>query len=409
MYYPSQIKELLDECPDRIARVSQIEDWLKKYKDYYEWCSTIWSLTDLEEGSEEHAFMDIYHALQKVMECKAHETTCRQMMDSFPAEDEQDDELNLPYWIWVDRYFEYYYDDLVPYDSEFNMSDFDFEEGRRHLSVKIPFYREVLLYVHMDDFAFLFEVFEEYHQHLGMDSPYEEPKDPYTKGIWLRREFTTLPEDEEDNVHEILMARTAFLKLLAFHETMVEFEEIVAWVEETEPIYHMLHHEHESDCGCESCYAFNIMFQRLKHLVQLEKQEHKFIEFSGEYKLLNNTPQELALFHLKFYNAIDQVDFFRDIRPMKNNLVEYQVFVNDPVELQFTFYKEGWHDMYLYSYSIKSEHDAMVRFFTEKYNLENKTYFAKCSLEMLRSFFKERMESLATDFFVEYKETWLAS
>ncbi|MBK8623425.1 MAG: hypothetical protein IPN79_17105 [Saprospiraceae bacterium] len=406
MYYPPQIKELLDECPERIARVSQIEVWLNKYKDYYEWCSTIWSLTDLEEGSEEHAFMDIYHALQKVMECKSEEATCRHMMDSFPGED---DDMNLPYWIWVDRYFEYYYEDLVPYDSEFNLTDFDFEEGRRHLSVTIPFYREVLLYVHMDDFSFLFEVFENYYQHLGMDSPYEEPKDPYTKGIWLRREFTPLPEEEEDHVHEILMARTAFLKLLSFHETMVEFEEIVAWVEDTEPIYHMLHEEHEDYCGCESCYAFNIMFQRLKHLVNLEKQEQKFMEYAKQYKLQKKSPPELAQFHLRYFKDIDQIDFLKDIRALQNNLVEYQVYVNDPVELQFTFYKPGWEDMDTYSYSIKKEHDAMVRFLTEKYNLENKTYFAKCSLEMLRSLFQERLESLATEFFVEYEERWFAS
>jgi hypothetical protein len=399
MHYPKRFQDLLDECPDRVARISQIENWLQDNKDYYEWCNTIWSLTEHEEGSEEYAFMYIYNALSRLVEFKGHEQRCKEIMDSFPG---LDNENTLEFWLWVEKHSDYYFEELSLFEADYQIYDLGAPKGRKHLTVPIPCYQSIQIFVHKEDFDFIFEIFELYADYLCLDVPFEEPKDLVTRGIKIREDFSYFPEEDEDRDHEVLMARAASIKILALHDTFTDLEEIMEWVEESKPIASMLGNMHLPLCSCSTCDVFLPIFASLEKLYDFIKFEKKYRTMVEKYVSMEKNAEQYATFYVAYYKDILKYQIPPELNEEKEGLFVFSTIMNYPVELNFTFSKKSWEGFIVHSYSLTNMAEIFHEFLTMRFNEENKTYFASCDFDMIESHFKDRLHKIANDFFESY-------
>lgn len=401
--------------------MSQIDDWLKKNLEHYEWFETTWSLSEHEEGSEEYAFVMIYKSLKDLYNFYEKQDEVKEKLASCPL-----DESTYEFRKWgrshesfYGAYFRAFNED---YQNHGDQTDGDF----KHLAVPVSCYRCIEIYAHKDDFLVAFEFSKRMQSYLKSDL-YVPPLKFYEKvdidpALWededFLREFSLNKknssiwdeeeEDDEDDDYELEFSpdysiKDSIQEILSFHETMIEPAQIEEWVMKSENIFESIYDEHDHNCGCSFCSPFLDLYYPIYQLFNLIFNKNKFRQFEEEWSEVQVSAEKSAEFFKNHSSFLWSTYTPLGLERVRPGLYSYNHGTPYYHTLRFVYETHEMEDIFDRIDDYREILRGMENYMREAYNRENKTYYRHYYQYQMGKYFGDRYAEVAAGYFVPSK------
>lgn len=404
MYYPLPFDELLEECEYRVASISQVDKWLKDQADYYDWCSTIWQLTELERASEEYAFTCIYERLSELNTLHKMEPQIRAIIEEYPGGGPENPEV----WVWYKKHEKFYNDHLLFFEPDHQNYEYHMLGQRHDLTVPMACFRENEIYLDKEDFTFVFDLVEIYEPLMYTPVPDTVRQNPAYADF-----FHFLENDPESNIakaremseeesqleEEDIIGKSALQKLRYFHETMVDVQELEEWVEEHAHVIQRLEDDHGFTCGCGICNDFKPLWHDMVDIINAYNKKGAYRTFLADHEASEKNPESLATLFLKYYPLIQSLRLPETIKDVAPGIVSYENSFVVIERFRFVFEDEPWNEIYKDLPMFTGFMNALYFYLLDRFNEEHKSFYLRYDFKKICQYFGDTLIDEASFFF----------
>ncbi|MFZ1705653.1 MAG: hypothetical protein WAT79_14985 [Saprospiraceae bacterium] len=395
--YPLPFQKLLEQCPNRIARVDQLKLWLEEYRDYNEWCEMIWSLTEFEEGSEEYTFHNMFNTIKEVVLIQEWEPFAKKQMLLYDEIQTDNEKI----YRWFDSNYFDYFKHLDTFYFDYIECNYDEFEENKHVCLHFQGFVDIQLFVSCEDYQYL-TLFTEKMQELdhvyeystlGLPDGTEEEESAYD-------DFTS-EEDKELHMskQDVIFAKAAEQSIYSLKDTMVHLDDICEWIED----YHFLArrslNEHIPFCDCKCCLPFKEIYNELDDLVNLYKKRNSLEELTIQYKNLGLNNVKKTDFYIQHFVQFSNISIPTSLTISDSGLILYRQIIWMRETLSFVFKEDKIKNILPLIICFQETTTAIASHLLDIFNHENNTYFIEYPYEKLVLYFKERLPEEVQKYF----------